>query len=242
MKNIKENKIISRLIFYFLGLFVLTMGIAFSIKANLGVSPVSAVPYAATCVWGVEIGIATMIFQAVLVVIQILLLRKNYKWINCLQILVGILFGLLTSLSVYLMGFLPAASERWIQALYLIASLVLMSFGIFFYVNANIMHLPIEGLTTTIAKLINKKFHNVKIVVDCAMVIIAGAICLICIHGFGSIGIGTVVLAVLLGIFVGIWGRIMRKVKEKFLIPVVSEQNETEDVHSTEKKTENVSA
>ena len=242
MKNAKENKIISRLICYFLGLFVLTLGIAFSIKADLGVSPVSAVPYAATCVWGVEIGVATMIFQALLVLIQIILLRKNYKWINCLQILVGILFGLLTSLSVYIMGFLPAASEWWIQTLYLFASLVLMSLGIFFYVNANIMHLPIEGLTTTISKLMNKKFHNVKIVVDCAMVVIAGAICLICIHGFGSIGIGTVVLAVLLGVFVGIWGRIMRKVKEKLLIPVVHEEKQIEEVHSTNDESQNTSA
>ena len=62
---------------YFIGLFIMTIGIALSVKSNLGVSPVSSIPYTMTCVWGIEMGKATILFHIVLVVIQILLLRKN---------------------------------------------------------------------------------------------------------------------------------------------------------------------
>ena len=41
---------------YFIGLFVMTIGIALSVKSNLGVSPVSSIPYTMTCVWGIEMG------------------------------------------------------------------------------------------------------------------------------------------------------------------------------------------
>lgn len=47
MKNMKV-----RLPMYFIGLFVMTIGIALSVKSNLGVSPVSSIPYTMTCVWG----------------------------------------------------------------------------------------------------------------------------------------------------------------------------------------------
>ena len=44
-----------RIPMYFIGLFIMTIGIAFSVKSNLGVSPVSSIPYTMTCVWGPEI-------------------------------------------------------------------------------------------------------------------------------------------------------------------------------------------
>ena len=38
----------------------MTIGIALSVKSNLGVSPVSSIPYTMTCVWGIEMGKATI--------------------------------------------------------------------------------------------------------------------------------------------------------------------------------------
>lgn len=55
---------------YFIGLFIMTIGIALSVKSNLGVSPVSSIPYTMTCIWGIEMGKATIIFHIVLVFIQ----------------------------------------------------------------------------------------------------------------------------------------------------------------------------
>lgn len=51
MKHLKV-----RIPMYFIGLFIMTIGIALSVKSNLGVSPVSSIPYTITCVWGIEMG------------------------------------------------------------------------------------------------------------------------------------------------------------------------------------------
>ena len=41
----KNNNLKVRIPMYFVGLFLMTIGIAISVKSNLGVSPVSSIPY-----------------------------------------------------------------------------------------------------------------------------------------------------------------------------------------------------
>ena len=95
-KGRQMKKLILRLSVYFAGLFVMTIGIALSVKSNLGVSPVSSIPYTMTRVFGIEMGNATIIFHCALVLIQLLILRKNFSLLVLLQIPVGIVFGKFT--------------------------------------------------------------------------------------------------------------------------------------------------
>ena len=101
----KNNNLKVRIPMYFVGLFLMTIGIAISVKSNLGVSPVSSIPYTMTCVWGIEMGKATILFHTILVLIQIILLRRNFKPINLLQIAVGVVFGYFTTFCNYLVSF-----------------------------------------------------------------------------------------------------------------------------------------
>lgn len=68
-----------------------------SVKSNLGVSPVSSIPYTITCITGLEMGKATILFHIVLVALQILILRKAFKIKNLLQVVVGVVFGYYTA-------------------------------------------------------------------------------------------------------------------------------------------------
>ena len=77
---------------YILGLFIMTLGVSMSVKSNLGVSPVSSIPYSITCITGLEMGKATILFHAFLVFLQILILGKAFEKKNFLQVVVGVLF------------------------------------------------------------------------------------------------------------------------------------------------------
>ena len=88
----QKRTIANRLICYFIGLFIMTAGIAISVKSDLGVSPVSSIPYTLTRCWGIEMGKATILFHCILVLLQILIRRKNFKLKSLLQIPVGIVF------------------------------------------------------------------------------------------------------------------------------------------------------
>lgn len=198
MKNMKV-----RIPMYFVGLFIMTIGIALSVKSNLGVSPVSSIPYTMTCVWGIEMGKATIIFHAALVLIQILILRKRFKPINLLQVVVGIVFGYFTTFCNYLASFLPSTDNIAMRIVLMLVSTVFIAVGIFFYLPANLIPLAGEGVMQTVSDVTKIEFSKVKIGFDCSMVIISVITCLICIHSLGSVGVGTVIAAFLVGFNLG---------------------------------------
>lgn len=198
MKNMKV-----RIPMYFVGLFIMTIGIALSVKSNLGVSPVSSIPYTMTCVWGIEMGKATIIFHAALVLIQILLLRKRFKPINLLQVVVGIVFGYFTTFCNYLATFLPSTDNIAMRIVLMLVSTVFIAVGIFFYLPANLIPLAGEGVMQAVSDVTHIEFAKVKIGFDCSMVIISVITCLICIHSLGSVGVGTVIAAFLVGFNLG---------------------------------------
>lgn len=192
-----------RIPMYFVGLFIMTIGIALSVKSNLGVSPVSSIPYTMTCVWGIEMGKATIIFHAALVLIQILILRKRFKPINLLQVVVGIVFGYFTTFCNYLATFLPSTDNIAMRIVLMLVSTVFIAVGIFFYLPANLIPLAGEGVMQAVSDVTKIEFSKVKMGFDCSMVIISVITCLICIHSLGSVGAGTVIAAFLVGFNLG---------------------------------------
>ena len=97
-QTFQERHLAVRLVVYFVGLFIMTLGVSMSVKSNLGVSPVSSIPYTITCVFGLEMGKATIVFHIFLVILQIIILRNEFKLKNLLQVLVVI--SLISCLSV----------------------------------------------------------------------------------------------------------------------------------------------
>ena len=112
-KKIREENYAIRFLVYIVGLFIMTLGISLSVKSNLGVSPVSSIPYTITCITGLEMGKATILFHIVLVVMQILILRKAFQMKNLLQVVVGVIFGYFTTFSNYLFSFLPTPEHGY---------------------------------------------------------------------------------------------------------------------------------
>ena len=73
----------------------MAFGVAFSIKANLGTSPISSVPYVVSLFTPLTVGTATIMMHIVFILLQILILRKDYHLIQLMQLPVAILFGIL---------------------------------------------------------------------------------------------------------------------------------------------------
>lgn len=208
-----ENKrtLANRLVCYFVGLFIMTIGIALSVKSDLGVSPVSSIPYTLTVCWGVEMGKATILFHCVLIVIQVLILRKKFKLKSLLQLPVGIVFGYFTTFCNSLVERLPSTENYFIRICMILISVVLVAIGIFMYLPADIMPLAGEGVMQAVADTLKTEFSRVKIAFDITMVVISLAVCLIVLHTLGSVGVGTAISAILVGVVLGqikkLWAR-----------------------------------
>ena len=194
-----EELTFKRVFNYIFGLYLITLGVVFSIKSGLGSAPVSSIPYSLNLIWAIEIGVATFIFHAILVIIEWILLKDKFKRKHFLQIFVGVLFGVFTSFSVSLMNFIPPADTFLIALLMCAISIFLIALGLFFYVPTNLIPLSVEGVTQAIAIVSNRPFSRIKVYLDISIVSIA----LLLSYGFlgqlGSVGIGTIIGALFIG-------------------------------------------
>lgn len=221
MKNRNEVKnksnLTVRILFYIAGLIIMTVGVAISVRADLGVSTISSIPYTMTCVAGIDLGIATIIFSIFMVLLQIVLLRKEYKIINLLQLPVGILFGLFLTFCCNLTVYIPEPSNFLIKLIMTLISTVLVALGVFLYVPAGFILLAPEGAMLAISKITKIRFANVKLISDITMVVISLVTCLIVIRELGSVGIGTILAALLVGNEVKVLTRFFGDARDKAL-------------------------
>ena len=184
---------------YLLGLFLMSLGVAFSVISDLGVSPVSALPYAFSLITGIELGLSTIIIYTLFILLQAIILGKNVKLSLLLQIVCSFMFGYFTTFSLYLINALPTNVNYGLQLIYLLISVVLVALGLLLYIPANLFTLPYDGIVNALAMKTNKKFPTVKIICDVTIVAVSAALCLIFIFELGSVREGTLISAIGVG-------------------------------------------
>ena len=97
------------------------------------------------------------------------------------------------------MSFIPDSTGIVISLVYMAISIVVIAFGIFLYLPPNLIPLDGEGAMQAVSIVFKKPFAKVKVGFDVCMVVISAFTCLIFVHSFGSVGLGTIISAVLVG-------------------------------------------
>ncbi|MBQ6216559.1 MAG: hypothetical protein IJK53_04165 [Erysipelotrichaceae bacterium] len=194
MENINTKKIL----FYLFGQFILALGISLSIKTDLGVSPVSSVPYAFSNVTGMELGNMTILVHTVYVFFQYLVLRKDFKLSNFLQILVGVLFGKCVTLTNLILKNV-ALNGLVLRYAMLGLSILLIAVGLKMYMWTDIAPQATDGLVNAISQKYQIAFSTVKNYFDICSVIVSAAVSLIFLGKILGIREGTVIAALLVG-------------------------------------------
>ena len=197
----KEKNIVLRFLVYVLGLSIIAVGINFSKMAGLGISPVSSVPRALEVIWGFTLGKMVILSYCLLVLAQLVVLRKNFKIINCLGILVGVVFGSMVDfvgIDPHAKGHLllnfPRPESYPMKLVYLAASILIIGVGVYLYLKPALMPMPSEGLAQAIADVSGKAFGDCKTIVDTSMITLAFVLQFIFLGGFASLRGTTVVV------------------------------------------------
>jgi len=193
------KKMAGRYLLLLIGLFIMAFGVAFSIKADLGTSPISSVPYTVSLISPLSVGTATIIMHCVFIAMQILLLRKNYQPLQLLQLPVALFFGLMTDFAVWALGGLHYSSY-FTQWLFCVVGIFLVAVGVSAEVIAGVVTLAGEGLVLAICKVFPVKFGNMKVCFDCTLVITAAAIGVIANGCLLGVREGTIAAAIFVGL------------------------------------------
>ena len=195
------NNIVKKISVAVLGLFVMAIGVALSVKARLGVSPISCIPYVYSLKLDFSLGELTILMNSLFVLTQFLILRRRYTLLHLSQLLAVTVFGFLIDISMYIMSDI-VPNHYLEQLLMCLMSCVVIAFGVFLLVKANVTYLPGDGLAVVIADVFKKEFGKLKVGFDSTMVVIGGASSFILLHTLAGVREGTVIAALLVGFIV----------------------------------------
>lgn len=214
--SIKET--IKRYILFILCLFFMGIGVALTKHGELGVSPISSVANVVSIKFTfLSFGNWLTISNCVLLIGQILLLRKNFKPIQLLQIPLSFLFGYFTDFGLYLAGFIPN-DIYVIKLLLVICGIIVLGFGITLGVIANVILNSGEAFVKALSDVIHKEFSNVKITFDVSWVAFSIILSLF-FFGGELVGTreGTILSAVFTGVAVKLWLKLIKKPIERII-------------------------
>ncbi len=191
---------IKRICLFVVGLFIMSFGVAFSIASTLGTTPISSIAYALALITDLSVGTTTFLFNVALILIQFFILRSRFNKRRLLQLINCVLFGYFIDLAMYIVSFIPFDGSVFMMCLYLAISIILLAFGIFVYMPANIAPLPGEGCVEAIAIVTGWRFSTIKICFDTTIVTTALIMCGLWYSDiFGAVYIGTVISAFMIG-------------------------------------------
>lgn len=176
----------------------MALGVSLSIKADIGVSPISCVPYVYSLGMSLTVGEITIILNAFFVLAQIAIARKNYRIFQLVQLPAVIVFGYCIDITMSLLTSL--VPTNYVEQLILcILACVVLAFGIFLVVKTRLTYLPIEGLVIVITQTYKKEFGKIKITIDSLMVIVGAISSFILLNSLEGIREGSIIAALSIG-------------------------------------------
>lgn len=218
MKEEKQRlrRIPARLVMLLVGFGVMAFGVAFSIKGALGTSPISSVPYVTGYISGLSVGTTTIIMNGIFVLLQILILRRRYQWVQLLQFPAAIVFGLfIDGAGVVLQGI---HYSNYLQQWVLCAiGIVLVGLGVSIEVTARLVTTAGEGVVLAICQVAPVKFGNMKVIFDVTLVCISIVTGLVFLGRLEGVREGTVAAAICVGLLAKAFSKPLAKFEKAFL-------------------------
>ena len=205
--------ILKRYLLLLVGLSIMAFGVAFSIKASLGTSPISSVPYVVSLFTPLTVGTATITMHCVFILLQILILRKNYHPIQLMQLPVAFFFGYLTDFGVWAVQGITC-NTYWQQWIVCLIGILLVAVGVSFEVKAGVVVLAGEGVVLAICKVLPKvKFGYMKVGFDVTLVVIACILSIVFTGRLQGVREGTIAAALLVGLIAKQLGKLLARWK-----------------------------
>lgn len=198
-----KKETLKRYILFIMGLFFAAMGVAFTKRGELGVSPISSVANVMSIKFAnLSLGTWLIIWNCVLILGQILILRKKFRPIQLLQVPLSFLFGYFTDFGMLCVSFLPAHAYA-VRLVMVAVGVVVLGFGISLAVIADVILNSGEAFVKAIADTANKNFGNVKIGFDIFCVVLSVLLSMVFFRG-AIVGTreGTVISALFTGVVV----------------------------------------
>ncbi len=214
----KKKEILKRYILFIISLFFAALGVAFTKHGELGVSPISSVANVMSYKFpALSMGSWLIAWNCVLILGQIIILRKDFKPIQLLQVPLSFLFGWFTDLGMIIVSGIPV-DFYVVRVFVVIVGIIVLGFGISLAVIANVIMNSGEAFVKAVSDTTGKNFGNIKIGFDVFCVVFSVVLSLV-FFNFTIVGTreGTIISALLTGNAVKFFTKRLKTPLEKLL-------------------------
>lgn len=200
-----------------IGLIVTALGLAVCVRADLGISPITTLAFALNKVFpSLTLGTYVFFQHIIFFILTIVLLRKDFKPFQLLQLPCSFLFGYFVDFWEIMLRSLTLNSYVARILLLLIGCVIValgfsMSYTSRVALEANTAFLNAFSLRT------GKPYSTLKTLTDILIVVMAAVVALIFLHTLVGIREGTVIAAVIIGPIAGFFNKRMAGVERFFI-------------------------
>lgn len=211
--------LVARIVLMLAGIAVMGLGIDIIVRADLGNSPISATPNVLSLAFpAVSFGTFMLGWQCFLVLVQVALLRKDFRLVDLLQIPISVFFGLCIDGFMALLGSLGPGSYglSWV---WLVVGMAVLALGIVMTVVSGTVMNCGEAVVQAVVRKTGARFGTVKVGFDLA----CAALAVLCAFAFmghlAGVREGTVVCAaftgVIVNVYMGLYGKLRRRTQDR---------------------------
>lgn len=207
-----SKELIRRCILFIISLFFMGLGVALTRHGALGVSPISSVANVVSLKFTfLTFGTWLTLTNILLLIGQIVLLRRRFQLIQLLQIPLSFLFGAFTDLGLWLVGGVPNDVYA-VQLLLVLLGIAVLGFGITLGVIADVILNSGEAFVKALADVTGRDFGSTKTIFDVSWVLLSVVLSLIFFSGrLEGTREGTILSALLVGFTVKLFRRWLQK-------------------------------
>lgn len=216
--NRSKKELVKRYAVLLIGLYFMALSVRLSVATGLGTSPISTLPNVFAYIFpDASFGVIMFIWNMLLLIAQIVVLRKDFKPVQLLQIPLSFIFSAMLDFNQYLLSFFTPEGII-VKIIMIVVGCILLGLSVFITVRADVVMNCGEGIVNAVSEKLHFEFGYVKVALDVSYVVIGGILSFVFFGKLQGIGIGTLFLAVCTGFVVEFFTKLLGKKIDRFFL------------------------
>lgn len=204
----KRKQLFFKIILSVIGLFILGIGVSLTLLSNLGTDPASTLELGMSKIFNISYGTAAAIYNFTLIAIVFLI---DKKYVNISSILAVFVIGYTAELFKLILSSLNILAMPYIfRILICILGCFIISIGVTIYIFSDLGVAATDCIAEIISDKITVSYRVIRIISDLILVILG-------YFTGGTVGVGTIIIALFIGIFVQFSRKILYPILKKLL-------------------------
>lgn len=213
----KPTETIKRFVVMLIGLIINALGLAVFVHLDLGVSPISTLPYALSQAFPIfTLGTYSILQHIVFFILIVLLLRRDFRPFQLLLLPCSFVFGYFVDFWNLFLNWLTLDSY-FLRLLLLVLGCIVVSIGFSMVYTSGVALEANTALVNALVLRTGKSYGMLKTISDLTIIVLAAIVSLIFLHTIVGIREGTVISALLIGPIAGIVNKPMAKLERFFI-------------------------